>query len=165
MIIAGRRFEEHRRSALDEGVIATARELSSSTPRPQAARIMGRLDMIRASTHSFALQLDDATEIRGVLTEGEMDELAEFFQREILVIGRAVFRPSGNLLRIDATEFHPASEGDHFFSTLPTAHSRPLDVREVSRQQDQKRGVAAIFGQWPGDETDEEIEAALREMS
>lgn len=26
------------------------------------------------------------------------------------------------------------------------------------------RGLAAIFGQWPGDETDEEIEAALAEM-
>jgi hypothetical protein len=165
MIIAGRRFEEPRRPAIDESVIATARELSSSTPRPQAARIMGRLDMIRASTRSFALQLDDATEIRGVLADGEMEGLAQFFQQEILVIGRAVFRPSGKLLRIDATEFHPASASDHFFSAVPAAHARAVEVREISRQQERKRGVDAIFGRWPGDETDEQIEAALRDMN
>lgn len=28
-----------------------------------------------------------------------------------------------------------------------------------------KKGIAAIFGKWPGDETDEQIEAALREIS
>lgn len=28
-----------------------------------------------------------------------------------------------------------------------------------------KDGVAAIMGKWPGDETDEEVAAALREMS
>lgn len=165
LIFLGRRIEEPRRATLDESVISVARELSSATPRSQAARVMGRLDMIRASTRSFALQLHDGTEIRGVLTEGEMDELADLFQRDVLVIGRAVFRPSGNLLRIDATEFHPASEGDRFFSASPHPHKRPLDVREVSRKQERRRGVAAIFGQWPGDETDEEIDAALRELS
>lgn len=30
---------------------------------------------------------------------------------------------------------------------------------------DRRKGVEAIMGQWPGDETDEEIERALREMS
>lgn len=41
---------------------------------------------------------------------------------------------------------------------------RTLDVREIIRAQSHKRGVAAIVGRWPGTETDEEIEAALREL-
>jgi hypothetical protein len=165
MTVTSHRYDQRCSPTLDDGVINTARELSSSTPRSQAARIMGRLDMIRASTRSFALQLDDGTEIRGALAEGEMDDLAQFFQQQILVIGRAVFRPSGNLLRIDATEVHPASESDHFFSSVPAAHTRPLDIGAILRQQERKRGIAAIFGRWPGDETDEEIETALREMN
>ena len=40
-----------------------------------------------------------------------------------------------------------------------------LDVRSVEPTQRHKRGVSAILGQWPGDESDDEIAVALKELS
>lgn len=41
---------------------------------------------------------------------------------------------------------------------------RPLTAVEESEILKNKRGLAAIVGKWPGDETDEEIERALSEV-
>ena len=47
-----------------------------------------------------------------------------------------------------------------------TAPPPPLpSVAEIVRRQQLKGGVSAVFGQWPGDETDEEIERGLKELS
>lgn len=40
-----------------------------------------------------------------------------------------------------------------------------LDLHKVHQAQSHKKGMAAIYGKWPGDETDEEIERALKDLS
>jgi hypothetical protein len=40
-----------------------------------------------------------------------------------------------------------------------------LDPRELRKPQGPRSGLAAIVGQWPGDETDEQVRAALAELS
>lgn len=152
-------------ATVDQDVISTAQDWSKTTPGPQAARVVGKLEMIRVSTRSFALKLDGGDEVRGVLDEGDIKELGQFLQEQVMVLGQAVFRPSGRLLRIDAREFHAASKDDRFFAVAPTPHSRPAITRECVRRQGRKEGIAAMFGQWPGDETDERIREALEELS
>ena len=146
-------------------VIETARQLSHDTPQSQQTRLVGKLDMIRASTNSFALKLHDGQEVRGALTEGSIAESTRLFEHEVVVFGKAVYRPSGRLLRIDADEVVEASERDQFFTMIPKPKWARYDLRKVLREQQDKKGVAAIFGKWPGEETDEEIERALREIS
>lgn len=74
-------------------------------------------------------------------------------------------KASGRVLRIDADEVTPATEENRFFSTVPQPARQKLDVRETVRKQQHKTGLAAVFGKWPGDETDEEIAQALQELS
>jgi hypothetical protein len=53
---------------------------------------------------------------------------------------------------------------DRFFSKLPLA-SPVGGLAEALRQpQGPNTGAAAIFGKWPGDETEEELLAALEEL-
>jgi uncharacterized protein with NRDE domain len=68
------------------------------------------------------------------------------------------------LLRIDADEILPAGERDQFFATPPKPKRSRYDLREVLREQQHKKGVGAIFGKWPGDESDEQIAEAMREI-
>ena len=146
-------------------IIQTAQEFEATTPLPQRVRVVGTLDMVRASTQSFALRLDDGQEVRGVLLSGTVLETASHLGKRVLVLGSAIYRASGRLLRIDADEI-TASEGESpLFSRIPPAKKRRFDLREVVRQQSHKKGVGAILGQWLGDETDEEIERALRDIS
>ena len=91
--------------------------------------------------------------------------MAELFRRDVLVLGKAVFRPSGRLLRIDAHEVLAASESDLFFSKAPAPGRAEVELRELDRGRRPMNGVAAIFGNWPGDETEDQGQAALRELS
>jgi len=161
----GNRYEERSAVLLNADVLETARHLRENTPRPQRVRISGHLDMIRASTLSFALKLASGQEVRGGLQQGDAEMLQRHFQSEVVVLGKAVFRPSGRLLRIDADELHQATQSDRFFSETPKPVRRKLDIREIVRAQQHKKGLAAIIGKWPGNETEEEIERALMEVS
>jgi hypothetical protein len=160
-----RRHSSVARATITPQVIATAKRFSNTIPPPQAIRIYGQLDMIRASTESFALKLTTGEEVRGVLDNFDMGELANLFQKPVLVLGKAVYRPSGRLLRIDATEVRLAEVSERFFSKIPAPkvgrNVQKLGGRPIGSQG----GVAAIFGRWPGDETDAEIDAAMKEFS
>jgi hypothetical protein len=147
---------------LDMKVVESAHILSDQTPAPRQIRVVGKLDMVRHSTRSFALVLDDGEEVRGVLQESDPALLQQYFGRTITVFGKAMYRPSGSLLRIDAQEFLDITEGRAAFRSVPAAFSNsPKSERKV---QTAKTGVAAFFGTWPGDETDEELLAALGDM-
>jgi len=149
-------------SVLDLTVVANAQQLSAQTPSPRQVRVVGKLDMVRHSTRSFGLVLQGGAEVRGVLLEGDPALLQHHFGKEITVFGKAIYRPSGSLLRIDAQEFLETGEGRRFFSSIPEAMSTP--ARAERRAQPARRGVAAFFGTWPGEESDEELLAALGEL-
>ena len=152
-------------STLDANITATASRLSDRTPPSRQVRVVGTLDMIRRSTRSFGLKLDDGAEIRGVFESAEpVATLGELFGQRVLVHGRAVYRPSGRPLRIDATAVEPGEGQPALFSKVPPPMTKkPVLVRE-SPSGKGKRGVAAFFGTWPGDETAADFERMLREI-
>lgn len=153
-----------KRAVIDRTVLARAEALSSVTPTPRRVRIMGRLDMIRASTKAFGIILPTEEEVRCVLHQGDLNRLADLFEKNVLVIGDAVYRPSGSLLRIDAHEIRSATSRDEFFGRIPKHRPKELDMRSVRRQLHEKEGVSAVIGRWPGSETEEEFERLVREL-
>ena len=154
------RLGSNRRDAASPAIITaevvrTAREFQEAIPPPQRVRVVGTLDIVRTSTQSFALRLDDGREVRGVLVSGSILDAAARLGRRVLVLGRAIYRPSGRLLRIDADEIAAAEGESSIWSRIPAARTRRFDLRRVIREQAHKTGMGAIMGQWPGDETDE----------
>jgi hypothetical protein len=71
----------------------------------------------------------------------------------------------GALLRIDAERIEPATGDVSLWSRAPTPTFQELDGRKLSVPQGPRSGVSAIWGQWPGDETDEEFNDALSHLS
>ena len=53
----------------------------------QRVRVVGTLDMLRASTQKFALRLDDGQEVRGVLVSGSIVDAAARMNSRALVLG------------------------------------------------------------------------------
>jgi hypothetical protein len=147
---------------LDIQVVEHARTLSALTPPPRQIRIVGKLEMIRHSTRSFALVLDNGEEVKGVLKEGDPDLLQHYFGRDITVFGKAIYRPSGSLLRVDAYELLDSTEGRAVFSSVPDALG--VQLKSPRKLQTPKTGVSAFFGSWPGEESDGELLAALGDL-
>ncbi|HEY7838785.1 MAG TPA: hypothetical protein VIC54_09315 [Terriglobales bacterium] len=150
---------------LDREVAVRAAELSANTPPPRQVRVAGKLDMIRHSTRSFELLLDDGTLIRGVLEDSEyLATLQRLLGQRIVATGKAIYRPSGSPLRIDAQEIADGAGEPSLFSKVPPPFTHRHFWARIQQGGQQKNWMDSFFGKWPGDETDEELQAMLREL-
>ncbi|MHB1034056.1 MAG: hypothetical protein ACYC35_08300 [Pirellulales bacterium] len=163
--ICSRRYAVDSPARISPETIATAQGFYARTPASRRTRLVGRLDMLRVSTQTFALRLDDGQEVRGVLPEGSIEEIKPLLDRRVLVLGKAVYRASERLLRVDADTISPGENEPSIWSQIPAPGMGRLDTSKLRRPQGPRSGMAAIMGQWPGEETDEEIEAALEKLS
>ena len=151
---------------ISKKTIDQVRSLSRSMPVPHQVRIVGMLDMIRASTQGFALKLDDGSEISGIYANENIADLQPLFRQRVVVNGALIYRPSGRPLRIDATHIRlSASPESAFWSQLPTPVQVIDNVRQLHQPQSRKSGVSAVIGRWPSDESDEKIAAELLRIS
>lgn len=134
--------------------------LRDQTPSPQAVRVAGTLETISASRPEIALKLKDGTRVPARTEEHDPETLRVLFGRKVVVSGIAHFRPSGRVLKLDVELIEESTAGDALFESAPVAR----ELRPVAAElaQDESSGVAAIFGTWPGDESEEELlEAAF----
>jgi hypothetical protein len=151
-------------ASITEEIVDIAKRFSSTTPSSQPARIYGTLDIIRASTQTFGLKLETGEEVRGVIDGFSIADIKHLLAQPVLVLGKAVYRPSGRLLRIDATSVASAGDDQKFFSKIPPPKDRKPIGRAISRPTPSKSSISAIFGKWPGHESDDEIAAALEAL-
>lgn len=157
---------EHRAAsaAIDASTVQQARHLSDTTPGARMVRVSGRLDMLRVSTQTLGLKLANGDEVRGVLTEGDIESLQSLLNKDVILQGKAVYRPSGSLLRIDTNLVVAGVDKSGLFARVPG----PLERRQglaVRRSQSPSSGLAISFGKWPGEESDDELLRALSDLS
>jgi len=137
-------------------------QLRRQTPPPQAVRVAGKIDAIRHSDKMFTLVLEGAQTLRGIAEAVDAEKLASMWGKFAVVAGRAVFRPSGTVLRIEAETMAEAGRKEAaLWSAVPRPAMAPLDPRSIRVPQGPRSGINAIWGQWPGEESDEQFEAAL----
>ena len=153
-------------TAVDQRLAETAARLGTITPPTRLVRVAGVLDMIRHSTRSFSVRIESGEEINGVMESTESEGiLVGFFGKPVVVLGRAVYRPSGRLLRIDATGLQEGTGAPGVLSKVPPPQTvRPPAASRVKLSGTGKRGVRAFFDAWPGDESDADLEALVREV-
>jgi len=160
-----RRFSIDAPARFTPALVESAKMLLGRTPAPQRVRIVGQLDGLVASTQRFSILLDSGEKIVGVFTDDQMDSMQELWRKRVLVLGRAIYRASGRLLRIDADAVGPGENEPNVFSRMPSPPSPRMDVSKLRKPQGPRSGMAAILGKWPGDETDEQIQEALGRLS
>jgi hypothetical protein len=116
------------------------------------------------SSQGFELILSDDTRARGVLIEGDMASLKPLLAHRVLVHGKAVYRPSDHLLRIDAALVEPNAGNSTLWSAVPAPRKRTIDKSQLFKPQGPKSGVSAFYGTWPGNETNEEWEEMIERL-
>lgn len=164
------RIEDVRADARDFAVLApatidSARRLGSEAPPARRVRVVGVLDVIRESTQCFAIRLDSGEEVRGILAEGSLSRVSSLFNKRVAAEGRGIFRPSGRFLRLDADVIVPGEDVSELFSRVPMPLAKQTHKIQWQRPQTSSTGVNAFFGRWPGEESEEELLAALDELS
>jgi len=146
-------------------VLARVELLRETAPQPQRVVIAGTLDEMAKSKRAFRLLLTNGTSVRGVLPPGDVARFRDMLGEFVVVDGEAAFRLSGKVALVTATNIQLATEQDRVFENLP--RPRPRSVEELQpriRPYSGTSGMENVFGRWPGEESDEEILAALKGM-
>ena len=157
--------EKTERLIVDCESVAAVDRLISTMPAPQRTRVAGMLDTIRHSDRMFTLLMADGKAVKGIADGVAAEQLAHLFGHHVVVTGTTIFRPSGGVLRIEADAIDPAGADAMVWARIPTPLFRDLDSAALRQPQGQRSGVNAIIGRWPGEESDDAIAAALRELS
>lgn len=141
--------------------IEQVKALRRETPASQAVRIAGQINTIRHSDKMFELILQSGQALRGIApADCDSEQLAHLFGQKVLVLGKVVFRPSGSILRIEASAIETASGNLSLWSKAPEPRRHTLYLRQPQGPQ---TGLNKLWGKWPGTETDDQIEQALRQ--
>lgn len=135
--------------------------LRDETPSPRAVRVTGTLDTISVTKTDVVLRLGGGTAVAARVERHDPEELRRLFAKRVVVAGLAHYRPSGRLLVIDAEHIGLASGGDALWEQPPAPRAAKSAPVASLLPQDESSGVAAFFGSWPGDESDEDLLAAL----
>ncbi|MCZ2341719.1 MAG: hypothetical protein LC104_07970 [Bacteroidales bacterium] len=163
--ITSRRYDANHSSRFTPATLQTVQTFLGYTPAAKRVRIVGTLDMIRVSTQTFGVRLDTGEEVRGIMPDGSIDEVKSLLNQRVLILGQAVYRASGRLLRIDADSVTSGAGEPSLWSRVPKASTTMIDTSKLHKPQGPRSGMAAIIGKWPGDETDEQIQEALEKLS
>jgi hypothetical protein len=150
----------HSTLVLDVKAAVQIRTLAEETPAPCVSRLRGQLDSLTVSTKAISLRLEDGRAVRGFAGAIEQEQLKALLGTEVVVEGWFNFRPSGEALRIEVESVKPAKPGDAVWAQLPKRE--PTAPR--SRPSSPALELDALFGKWPGDESDDRLAEALREL-
>jgi len=151
---------------LDRMVTQAASELSAAIPPVQRVRIVGRLDVLGASQGLMKIAVEPGAVVIALWEgEGSIETLRDLFNREVVIEGKAVFRPSGSLLRVDASAIAAAAKGDAYFRRVPAAIVATDTSRLLRLKIGERSAYEKILGRIPAEETDEEFLAAVEAMS
>jgi hypothetical protein len=137
-------------------------QLRDETPRPHAVRVAGTLDTVALGRRDVVLTLDDGTRVPGRMGEYDLETLRTHLGAKVVVSGMAHYRPSGRLLLVDVEAIDLTRAEDRIFGRMPAARKQRL-VLDAAVAGD-AAGVAAFFGTWPGEESDEELLDALKDL-
>lgn len=151
--------------AIERESLGRVERLIRDTPPPQRVRIGGQLDTIRHSDRMFTLTLATGESLKGMAEGVAAEQLASLFGKDVIVHGLAAFRPSGKVLRVEADEIARAEEDLELWSRAPRPLLGAIEPRSLVAEQGPRSGLNAIYGRWPGDESAEELTAALEEIS
>lgn len=160
-----RRYTAAKPARCSPALIDSAKALLRRTPAPQRVRLVGALDGLEASTQRFTILLESGDKVSGVFSHDQVNQMQQLWRQRVLVLGTAIYRASGRLLRIEAEEVKSGEKESSMFSKLPTPPHAKFDVTRMQKPQGVRSGMAAIMGKWPGDETEEQIERALEKLS
>jgi len=152
-------------SSAHEDILKDSLELTKHTSRQ--VKIAGRLDTMTISDRTFKLiSAAKKCVIQGFTKMVTQKTLPTLLGKDVLISGKACFTARGEILTIEAEQIIIAKERDlKIWGQVPTPLYRPFKLDDFKVPQDKNSGMSAIYGKWPGDETDEEILKALEELS
>ncbi len=135
--------------------------LEESIPEPQEILINGIVDELKYSKSRVTIATKEGT-VNGVLSdELEPEDISRYWGKELTIAGTAHYLPSGKMSFLYIEKLFEPSDADKYFSK--PSKKETVEQQILRKQKILKNGnhLSEIVGQWPGDESIDEILNAL----
>lgn len=142
-------------------------QMKAETPEPRAIVIAGSFNLIEHTPRRFQLGLEDGRRISGVVVPSFITEelMRTLWGAKVTVKGTAHFNPSSKMRFIEAQMIKPFEPGEEVFQNIPEPKALHGLIEQLKRKQEAKSPLMEIWGQWPGEESIEQILSVLKEIS
>jgi len=139
-------------------------KLIKTIPQPQKTVVVGIIDEMKFSKEQVILTTSDNKKIVVIVSKEHLNELKDFFGREIAITGMAHFKPGGQLSYVKMENFGNMGKAAKLLSRKPDKMTMQQQIALQLREGKKRNPIDEIFGKWPGNETDEEFEKMLKDL-
>jgi hypothetical protein len=139
------------------------RRLKEQTPEPIAFVLSGEFDLIHHSNRRFQLRLSNGQIVPGTVDPDHLgiEDMRQFWGKKVTIKGTVHFRPGRRIRLIEAQVIKPAEEGEEVFERMPIPPVPGRLFESDLQRLNAGPALEEIWDKWPGDESMEEILAAL----
>ena len=131
--------------------------LEDSIPEPHEIIINGVVDELKFSKSRVVITTSDGI-VNGILSEDlEPHEISKYWGKELTISGNAHYLPSGKMSFVYIERLFEPTQADRYFSK---PSKKETVEQQIQRQQKHLKAhnlLGEIIGQWPGDESIDEI--------
>lgn len=138
--------------------------LYKTIPLPEKTMVAGIIDEMKFTREQVILNISDNKKIVVLVAKELFNELKEFFGQEITITGLAHFKPGGSLSYVKMESFGTGGKATQLLSRKPGKMSMQQQIALQLREGKKSNPIDDIYGQWPGEETDEEFEKMLKTL-
>jgi hypothetical protein len=143
--------------SLQENDFKKIQELEESIPEPQEIIVNGILDELKFSKLRVTIETAGGS-ISGILSDTfETEEISKYWGKNVTISGRAHYKPNGKMAFIYIEKVFEPSEADEYFSKVPKKETVEQQILRQQKQLKYSNHLNEIVGQWPGDESVEDI--------
>jgi hypothetical protein len=162
-LISDKRPDEN--FVLDNAALNAIQKVKQATPEPQAVLVSGVLDSIVHSKKRFQLTMKNRLSVQGKIDESAVpvERLRKLWGQQVTIKGIIHFKASGKPRFLEAQMIEASQAGDGIFETLKPSQTPAQIWANVKSEISERNVFAEIWGKWPGDESIEEILAALQQ--
>lgn len=136
------------------------KKIKIETPGPHTIVISGFLNLIEHINRRFQLKLEEGKRVEGTIDLSLVDSenVRELWGKRVTIKGKAIYKPSGKLRRIEAQLVRPFEPGDETLQKIPKTRKRVKFTKEfLIEEKSNSEALRRIWGKWPGDEPIEEL--------
>ncbi len=149
---------------LTEETFDDIRKIEQETPESHKTILNGLVEKLEYSKRKVKIITKDGG-VEAYLGEKlHTDQIKNYWGRNVTIEGIAFYRYGGKIGAVEIEKiFEPNSE-DKYFSGKSSSLTAVQQVTEQLNKGKNKNALASLIGKWPGDETDEEFDALIKEL-
>jgi hypothetical protein len=131
--------------------------LEERFPEPKDIIINGIVDELKYSKSRVAINTKEGI-VNAVFSDDfDTDEIARYWGKNLTIRGRSHYQPSGKLSFVFIEQIFEPTQNDTYFSKRPSKETVEQQIIKQHKNFKHKNHLSEIIGEWPGNETIEEI--------